>query len=304
MALLSPTDDRDPIALAAHTLIGRGQSCLVRLADRRVSSEHAALSYKAGAWRVRDLGSRNGTWVDGDRLDPGEERGLTVGSRLGFASEATTWQLVDASPPGAVALHLADRTLHPATDGAITLPDDAHVELSVLRRLDGWVVETADGETHALRDGEVLNAGGAAWQVFLPRVVEATAGDTDRPCLLAEGTLAFRVSLDEEYVELTVRHPQGDLELAPRAHHYLLLTLARLRRDEHAERPFEQGWVHHQDLQGMLDLDRLALNTQVSRARRQLAAAGLEDAAAIVERRASTGHLRIGVPPERLIVEP
>ena len=50
-------------------LVGRGEGCLIRLDSLRVSRRHARLVVGAdGVW-VEDLGSRNGTWVDGRRVD-------------------------------------------------------------------------------------------------------------------------------------------------------------------------------------------------------------------------------------------
>lgn len=65
--------------------------------DLTVSRVHAVLERFPSGWSVRDLGSRNGTWVNGDRLlqshllDHGDE--LVVGrTRMAFRSA----ELVDA----------------------------------------------------------------------------------------------------------------------------------------------------------------------------------------------------------------
>mgnify|MGYP003439053018 CR=1 FL=1 len=38
------------------------------IADPAVSSAHAIISYEKGNYTIRDLGSRNGTYLNGDRL--------------------------------------------------------------------------------------------------------------------------------------------------------------------------------------------------------------------------------------------
>jgi Inner membrane component of T3SS, cytoplasmic domain len=48
--------------------VGRSDTNDVVLADERVSRLHAAFERVADEWLVRDLGSRNGTFVDGDRV--------------------------------------------------------------------------------------------------------------------------------------------------------------------------------------------------------------------------------------------
>src|SRR6266545_315599 len=49
-------------------LVGQSPACGVRLADPTVSRRHAALELAGGALRITDLGSRNGTWVNGLRI--------------------------------------------------------------------------------------------------------------------------------------------------------------------------------------------------------------------------------------------
>lgn len=59
--------------------IGRDPSCEVFLNDRTVSRRHAHLSLRDGKAFVEDLGSLNGTWVDGAIVSSGE---LHSGSSL------------------------------------------------------------------------------------------------------------------------------------------------------------------------------------------------------------------------------
>ena len=67
--------------------LGRGSDCDIVIEDDSVSRRHARLSF-AGGWRVEDLGSRNGTVVDGRKLHAGEAAPLAPGSvvRFGFAT--------------------------------------------------------------------------------------------------------------------------------------------------------------------------------------------------------------------------
>jgi pSer/pThr/pTyr-binding forkhead associated (FHA) protein len=49
-------------------IIGRGRSCPVRLSQKTVSKEHAAVRVGHGRVEIRDLGSENGTWINGVRV--------------------------------------------------------------------------------------------------------------------------------------------------------------------------------------------------------------------------------------------
>jgi transcriptional regulator with GAF, ATPase, and Fis domain len=58
-----------PFALEAGTfLIGREGPAGSALRDERTSRRHAEISLTKDGWRIRDLGSRNGTFVDGVQL--------------------------------------------------------------------------------------------------------------------------------------------------------------------------------------------------------------------------------------------
>lgn len=66
---LHPIGGGDPIPLLKPMLvIGRRESCDVVLRFPNVSGTHCELTLVDGYWHVRDLGSRNGTKVNGERI--------------------------------------------------------------------------------------------------------------------------------------------------------------------------------------------------------------------------------------------
>ena len=73
MSAAAPLRLRGQIADQVHTwplegevaVVGRSSRCTVHLPDGTVSKEHAEIRREGDAWRVRDLGSRNGTRVNG-----------------------------------------------------------------------------------------------------------------------------------------------------------------------------------------------------------------------------------------------
>ncbi|MGV3486202.1 MAG: FHA domain-containing protein [Planctomycetaceae bacterium] len=73
---LIPVGGGDPIPLLKDRLvIGRREGCDIVLKFANVSGQHCRMTVEHGYWFVRDLGSRNGTKVDGrsiirKRLDP------------------------------------------------------------------------------------------------------------------------------------------------------------------------------------------------------------------------------------------
>lgn len=68
--------ERDEVTL------GRDPECDVPVDDASISRQHLAFRPTDGAWRVRDLGSRNGSTVDGRALLAGQELALVDAARM------------------------------------------------------------------------------------------------------------------------------------------------------------------------------------------------------------------------------
>ena len=268
-------------ALTARTIVGRAAACGLRLDSPRVSGEHAVIMWTGTTWQVRDLGSRNGTVVDGRRLEPGEAVVTSVGSRVAFGDQVFEW-LQAAAPVAAATSDTGRRAV--ADGGVLPIPDRDDPEVIVFWRPGGWVMEDEAGMRPAVAEVRVQ---GERWRLELPEAFEATVEDTS--LRLAEVRVRLAVSRDEEYVVARWDLGGRSVLVESRAHHYLLVTLARLRLAEP-----EDGWVATDDLCRMLALDRRALNVQVFRARHELADLGVQDAASLVERRPGA-LLRLGM---------
>ncbi len=165
-----------------------------------------------------------------------------------------------------------------------------------------WLAERRERED-PIEDGDCVVVGGQAFRVHLPDGGAPTSGMDDTPSL-SDLYLRFAVSADEEYVELSVRHRERQWSLGARAHHYPLLILARARvRDRHEPSlpPSAHGWIYQDELVEMLHSNPNRLHTDIYRARRELAALGIAGAATLVERRATSKQVRIGI--EHIAIE-
>jgi hypothetical protein len=295
-ALLGP-DARRQGALPARCVVGRSPACDLVLDVRDVSREHAAVHWTGAAWELQDLGSRNGTYLDGRRLVARECRLLARGAEIRFGETLGPWQLVDDAPPRPMAVNLVDGRVVLVDVDELALPDADEPALW-LRRSDAgvWFAEPAGGPATRVEDRAVLTAGGEPWRVHLTDGVAATwqaASEPDAPPV----HLQFRVSADEEHVELAVRVGERRIDLKARAHHYPLLVLARARlADRAAGVPDgEQGWPPQDRLLQMLKVDAGYLHLSIHRIRLQFTQAGVPDPARVVERRLGAGLLRLGV---------
>lgn len=264
-------------------LVGRSPACGLQLRDPHASGEHATFTWTGWHWELKDLGSRNGTFVDGSRLDAGAAVKLQAGARIAFGDPSQPWELSDDEAPRTMAVHLVSGELREAEGDLLVLPTDDQPELSIYQDATGqWLEENLEGQVRSIKDQEVVQTSQGAWQVQLPFVDEGTPLMQVR---LALDTLSIRfaVSQDEERVEMTLLHRGMEIPLEPREHGYVLLTLARAREADSALAPEARGWLDREELERMLAMDSNALNVAIHRARQQLSRAGVSNAAAIVE---------------------
>jgi DNA-binding response OmpR family regulator len=71
---------REEPLLAERVVLGRDPSCDIVIAGRLVSRQHAAINRHGSTYTLEDLGSRNGTAVNGEALDG--PRALRDGDRI------------------------------------------------------------------------------------------------------------------------------------------------------------------------------------------------------------------------------
>lgn len=69
-------------------VLGRSRAADLQLHDQQVSSRHAELRREPGGWALTDLGSTNGTFVEGVRLAPRTPRSLHDGEVVRFGPDA------------------------------------------------------------------------------------------------------------------------------------------------------------------------------------------------------------------------
>ncbi|MEX1364758.1 MAG: FHA domain-containing protein [Nannocystaceae bacterium] len=304
MAVLERVRTGSQHVLAAHHVVGRAPACELRVSKPQVSSLHAELKWDGARWLVQDLGSRNGTFIDGARLSPGERTEVRRGCQLAFGDADDHYRMVEDEPPRLMAI-ATDGTCTVADSSLMSLPSSEEPELTIFEGTDGaWVLETAQGRRTAV-DRETVTVDDRSWSIYLPTAADRTRDAESQPMTLRTIGLELLVSRDQEYVEVRITNERGSIGLEPRAHAQLLLALARARLEDRGDPQLgesEHGWVHREQLAKDLAVDLSLLNLWVHRARQQLVKAGVRDAGEVIERRPGTLQLRIGIP--RLSVSP
>ena len=172
---LVPQGGGDPIPLRKERLmVGRRESCDVILRFGNVSSNHCELTLESGYWFVKDLGSRNGTRLNGyritkKRMDPGDT--LSIAKR-DYKAKYSPSELGAEGPPPDVDV-MAEIMSHSLLEGAglarqsrqksegrvgLKKPDAAPDEGAADGTADNQV-QTDDAAEEALRKTDDVAAG-------------------------------------------------------------------------------------------------------------------------------------------------
>lgn len=286
------------VPLAARHIVGRSRTCQLQLDLANVSAVHAELTWDGRVWSLRDLGSRNGTFVDSRRIGAGQQVQLQTGMDIGFGGREGHYRLVDEEPPRLIAFGPDGSRV--AEGDVLCLPSPARCEAMIFKGADErWVIERPE-TTSPIADEECVVVAGQPFHIHLPGVVPATReADELREDAPDDGVLEFFVSRDGEHVALCFRRDDVVRQIESRAHAFLLLALARTRLADAAQARLpetERGWMHREDLMKELAIDDpQLLNLWVYRARQQLAQLKLRSASRVIERREGAGQLRLGL---------
>jgi FHA domain len=289
--------------LEVDHVIGRAPApkCCLTLNEPYISGVHAELRWTGQAWELKDRGSRNGTFLDGRRIEPGVAYAVEAGARIGFGRLGRDWELTDDSAPVAMAIPLDGGDPVILDGDFIPLPSSDDPCATIYQTIEGsWVLESPGEPLAPLVHMQTFEAVGRLWRFcrsdMSPSTLAASGLSADLGCQARDTSLFFSVSQDEEYVHLRMTCGNRDFDMGARQHNYLLLTLGRHRLAEATEGLPEAscGWLDQEDLSHDPSMAPPSLNCHVFRIRQQFAKAGVVDAASIVERRPRPWQLRVG----------
>ena len=128
----------------SDTLLRAGRLSTLEMVmdDSSVSRRHAELRFTTGGWRVRDLGSTNGTFLNGNRLAPGEWP-LKIHDLVRFGNMTVVIESVK---------EVAEQAVEPAN------PDNMLIEASEVNSWEEAIQGLGFDRDHSPRPGEQLQA--------------------------------------------------------------------------------------------------------------------------------------------------
>jgi pSer/pThr/pTyr-binding forkhead associated (FHA) protein len=104
LGVMYPVGGGDPIPLIKNEIVvGRRPGTDIRLDFENISGKHCKLRFLNGIWMVRDLGSTNGTTVNGSLL--ASEQSIMPDEELGIAGHLFTIDYEPAGPEAFLSSH-------------------------------------------------------------------------------------------------------------------------------------------------------------------------------------------------------
>jgi hypothetical protein len=285
MALLQAS--KGQLMVPCRSLVGRSSLADIVLESRRASNEHASIGWYSNHWVLRDLGSSNGTTVDGRLVGPRDRVVLAPGNMLQFGGEAESLQVLDVLPPAPCAVLLGPQACVWGQRALLVLPSEVTPEASVFFVDGSWQID--DGvHTQAPECGDIVQLPSGHWRLLLPDAPDSDGFTAGYQLEISKLELVFRVGTDAVVLNL-VQGP-ADVRLPARACVQTLLSLAQLRQNGDSK---NDGWIGTAELAEMRSCSPEKINVDVHRLRKLFEEAGVHDAARIVERD-DTKRLRIG----------
>ena len=220
LKILLPTGDVFDRELASEeTQIGKGPRNDIVIADPAVSTAHAMVLLDGNGYSIRDIGSRNGTYVNGERL--ADSRQLSHGDVIGIGLSKLTFRLSDHSETGAIERETVQAALKAAVPPPLTEESLAHTVVSAGlvpkaevdrvrgdskgRRLYRALIEERLATEEALRD--------LMSKTFQLPIIDLSNGNIDEPVVadfppkLAREHQVFAPSKEGETLVLAVADP-------------------------------------------------------------------------------------------------
>jgi hypothetical protein len=185
LSLFPPLKPARQVVLEAgrEYLVGRGSECDLRLDDERISRRHARLAPIESGWQVADLGSKNGTRVDGRLVE--EPLSLYEGAWLSFGGFPARFDLVSEEQSGREARQHLERWASTWAGAERAVGSEADVA-ELPRRLLGSILELTATERGfvllARADGEleVAATGGLSEADLVEREFSGSVAAVDR----------------------------------------------------------------------------------------------------------------------------
>ena len=293
--------------LRHENIIGRSNRCDLTIPTTSVSTAHALVRWGGDHWLIRDLGSRNGTFVctqSGQAvsmLSPGQEKVLTEHDILWFAEDSEKWQLLDASQPLPTIVGVETNEQIVLDREILTAIPSEEKPLATIcwdKEDHSWRLEYAGGLSQNLQDREQFILDSVSYQFNeVPEQYTREVSRAPRPANIDNIRMVVWDSGSKE-TSIEVTSDAGSSCSESASHLSLIAYLARHRLED-----LDGGWITTDQATDDLSLSSIeTLNIYVYRCRKTLEALKVSKSVRLIDR-TRRGSLRLGIDSKRLLIK-
>lgn len=143
--LIGTNGEAFPIRAGKNT-IGRQDDNSIVLNEVTVSRHHASITYEKGSFTIEDLGSSNGTFINGEKIGPGKHV-ISIGDRLRFGS---TEFVLSSEKPSSKDIEKKS----PSRSNRVGGKSNLHTMDAVPAYAKAFLVDAEGKHSHPLNNGE------------------------------------------------------------------------------------------------------------------------------------------------------
>ncbi|AOT10697.1 FHA domain-containing protein [Pseudoalteromonas luteoviolacea] len=280
MAYLTSTNMKNRLYLKAFHRFGRLEDSVDTFINSpEISRRHAIIEWTGKAWMIVDI-SKNGMWLNGNKITPNEPYYPKVNDIISFSDQSNlAFQIDNLDKPHDILtpVSIDKKECHRTKDPIVLnhhnlLPSETSPELILYYDVKekSWYVEDLEkNHTSKVSDDNLLFFSNTKW-----KLLNCANSPEKETIVMTEKaskdlTFIFNISQDEELTELTLENDYDQIDLDTRSHHYLTALLARYRtQDEKTCVPERlQGWRTIKQLTKDLGISESHINIQIHRAR-------------------------------------
>lgn len=287
MAILKALDSQNIIYVKPTHIFGRDPSVADTVLNcDSCSRMHCVIRWQNGLWFLTDE-SRNGCYVNGERIEKGKSFSLTTGDTLAIGKDkGVQWVLENDNAPKPVLICENHQLIE--LSSLNILPNESSPECQILKNGEEWVYESGH-DYQAIDENFRCHIGGKEWTFYPNRLVQETKFydrvNEENP------KLSFNVSRNEEHVQITFELDGKSFDLGHKTHHYLLLEMARHQQQDNTQDSKDLGWMSNDLLLNNMRIDINHLNIQIYRAREAIRKCSSHWGQHLIERR--RGEIRL-----------
>jgi pSer/pThr/pTyr-binding forkhead associated (FHA) protein len=302
------------ICLFRDHIFGRDLRCSSVLKGNAVSRFHARISWNGENWCLRDLGSRNGTYLNGRLLLSEGVSYLTPGDVILFGDFEEEFLFSEKSPPESclVSVDHDGSEVKVSLTHLLPLPSiERPVATIFAGKLGDFYLETEFGEILPLQHAVPFSVENKTYTPFFENPPDESP-QTDTSEMTGSDSayntfIEILVSPDEESAEVRFHKGNEVFSLNHKAHFYLLAYLGRKRIEEtkaiqntlSKNKDDDNGWVDCELICKELMMNRDHLGQQVFRIRQEFKPIDSLIAEKIIDRDLR-GKMRIGLSASKI----